>query len=94
MSIHVLDPTHESDAARFSPANRLSTLAGTTVGIISNGKEGTKGFFDAFERELRERHAVANVIRVTKGNYSAPAEAEIFEQAATKWDALVAGIGD
>ncbi len=93
MSIHVLDPTHEADAAAFAPANRLSALDGATVGIISNGKEGTKGFFDALERELREHHAVADVVRVTKGNYSAPAEADIFEQA-QHWDALIAGIGD
>ena len=93
MSIHVLDPTHELGAAAFIPASRLKGLEGATVGLLSNGKEGTKGFFDAFEKELLESHGVAKVVRVTKRNYSAPAEPEILERAG-EWDALVAGIGD
>jgi len=88
MSIEILDPTHEGEAQAFSLAQRLDSLEGRTVGLVSNGKEGTRGFFDAFESELVERHG-ARVVRVTKGNYSAPAEAEIFDRAA-EWDALVA----
>ena len=93
MSIEVLDPTHEADAVEFVLANRLATLAGATIGVISNGKEGTRGFFDALQRQLMDEHAVARVVRVTKKNYSAPAEAAILEQAAG-WDAMVAGVGD
>ena len=93
MSIQVLDPTHEADGQGFEPAPRLTSLQGKTVGLLSNGKYGTKPFFDAIERELIEEKGVAKVIRVTKGNYSAPAEAEIMADAET-WDALFAGIGD
>ena len=93
MSIHVLDPSHEAGSSAFVPAKRLKSLEGATVGLVSNGKEGTKGFFDAFEKELLDGHGVAKVVRVTKRNYSAPAEPEILEQAA-EWDAIVAGIGD
>ena len=50
-------------------------------------------FFDAVERELVERYGVAEVVRVTKSNYSAPAEADIMARA-RNWDALVAGVGD
>ncbi len=64
-----------------------------TVGIVSNGKYGTKPFFDAFERELIERHGVAAVVRRTKSNYSAPADAAIMDEA-RRWHVLVAGIGD
>ena len=93
MAIEFLDPTHESGAAAFAPAKRLATLKGATLGIVSNGKKGTKPFFDAFERELRERYGVAKVVRATKSNYSAPAEAAIMTEA-ERWNALVSGIGD
>lgn len=93
MSIEFLDPTHEADAAVFAPPPRLATLAGSTVGIVSNGKYGTKQFFDAFERELLDHHGVTKVVRRTKSNYSAPADAAIMAEA-NDWDVLVAGIGD
>jgi hypothetical protein len=93
MSIEFLDPTHEATAAQFAAPRRLTSLAGATIGIISNGKYGTKPFFDAFERELIERHGVATVVRRTKSNYSAPADREIMAEAQA-WNVLIAGIGD
>ena len=93
MAIEFLDPTHEPGTAAFAPAKRLATLKGATLGIVSNGKKGTRPFFDAFERELKERYGVARVVRTTKSNYSAPAEAEIMTEA-ERWQALVSGIGD
>ena len=93
MSLEVLDPSHENDARAFTAAKRLETLKGATVGVISNGKKGTKPFFDAFERELKERYGVAKVVRATKSNSSAPAEAAIMTEA-ERWNALVSGIGD
>ena len=91
--MQILDPSHEEGAGAFAPAARLAALEGATVGVISNGKEGTGPFFAAFERALRERHGVGEVVLRTKSNYSAPAEAGLLEEA-QGWDALVAGIGD
>jgi len=93
MSIEFLDPTHESGAQRFALAKRPVSLEGATIGIVSNGKKGTKPFFDALERELIQRYGVARVVRLTKANYSAPAEAEILDEA-QRWQALIAGVGD
>lgn len=93
MSIEILDPTHEADAREFALAKRLETLKGATIGIISNGKKGTKPFFDALEKEFVERHGVAKVMRLTKANYSAPAEPELINEA-ERWQALVSGVGD
>ena len=93
MSIEFLDPTHETAARDFAPAPRLETLDGATVGVVSNGKKGTVPFFDALERELVDRHGVREVIRLTKSNYSAPADPPILDEA-KRWDALIAGIGD
>jgi len=93
MVIEVLDPTYDESAAGFAPAPRPERLAGLTVGIVSNGKRGTVGFFDRLEAELRDRHGVAEVIRVVKSNYSAPAEDDVVDRA-RRWHAVVAGIGD
>ena len=93
MTIEVLDPTYGDDTNEFALADRLPTLEGATVGIISNGKVGTRPFFDALERALSEQHGVAEVVRVTKSNASAPADAEIMDRA-KQWHALVAGVGD
>jgi len=92
-AIEVLDPTYGDNSTDFAPATRLPTLDGATVGIISNGKEGTPAFFDALEDALREHHGVAEVVRLTKPNYSAPADASIMDRAA-RWHALIAGVGD
>ncbi len=91
--MQILDPSHEEGAESFAPAVRLAALEGATVGVISNGKEGTKGFFAAFERALREQYGVGEVVLRTKPNYSAPADKGLLEEAKS-WDALVAGIGD
>lgn len=93
MSIEILDPTHESGSVEFHSADRLKSLKGTTIGVISNGKKGTQTFFDAFENELKRRHHVARVVRLTKANYSAPVDRALLGEA-QKWNALVAGIGD
>ena len=71
----------------------LPTLEGKTIGFISNGKEGTKGFFGHLDRLLREEHGVAKVVMRTKSNYSAPADAHIVAEI-RNWDAVISGIGD
>jgi len=93
VTIKFLDPTHENGSAQFAAAPRLKSLEGATVAVISNGKKNTKPFFDAMELELRKTHGVAEVVRLTKSNYSAPAEAEVLQQA-EKWQAIIAGVGD
>jgi hypothetical protein len=69
------------------------SLRGKTVGFISNGKEGTKGFFTHLDRMLREEFGVAAVVSRTKSNYSAPAGGYIVGEIAN-WDAVITGIGD
>jgi hypothetical protein len=70
--ITVLDPSFDDAPSSFALPVRPTTLAGATVGIISNGKVNTRPFFDHLERMLREQWGVAEVIRRTKTNYSAP----------------------
>jgi hypothetical protein len=93
MSFQVLDPTNESAPPLGALAARPDSLRGTTVGFISNGKEGTKGFFTHLDRMLREEFGVAAVVSRTKSNYSAPADGYIVGEIAN-WDAVITGIGD
>ena len=93
MTFEILVPTYDHDIEPLVATDRLASLHGATIGIVSNGKVGTATFFDAMERELREIHGVATVVRTTKANYSAPAVAETMT-AAQRWHALIAGIGD
>jgi hypothetical protein len=91
--IRVLDPTNEMKAAGIAAAPRPASLAGKTVGFISNGKEGTKGYFAHLDRMLREEFGVAEVEWRTKSNFSAPADRHIVDEIA-RWQAVVTGIGD
>ena len=93
MTFRVLDPTAEKAPPLGQLAPRLDTLAGKTIGFISNGKEGTKGYFAQLERMLREDFGVAEVVWRTKSNYSAPADPHIVDEI-KKWHAAVTGVGD
>ena len=89
----VLDPTNETKVAGGQPAMRPTTLQGKTVGFISNGKEGTKGYFVELERQFSDVFGVADIVWRTKSNFSAPASASIVDEIKT-WQAVVAGVGD
>jgi hypothetical protein len=93
MTIRVLDPTNEAMPAAGTAATRLVSLRGTTVGFISNGKEGTKEFFGHLGRMLEAEQGVARVVLRTKSNYSAPADKHIVDEI-RQWQAVVTGIGD
>ena len=93
MVFQVLDPTNEVAPVVGRLAPRVASLAGKTVGFISNGKEGMTGFFAHLERMLREELGVAEVIRRVKSNYSAPADPDIVDEL-RRWHAVVTGIGD
>ena len=93
MTIRVLDPSSEMVAALSEAAPRLETFDGMTVGFISNGKEGTNGFFSHLGQMLKEDYGVSDVITRVKSNYSAPADAAIVNEI-TRWDAVISGIGD
>lgn len=93
MTFRVLNPTSEAAIEALALAPRLQTLNGATVGIISNGKEGTKGYFAHLTRLLYDDLGVANVVLRVKSNLSAPADPPIITEAA-QWDFAITGIGD
>ena len=93
MTFRVLDPTSEKAPPLGQLAPRLATLEGKTIGFISNGKEGTAGYFAHLDRMLRQEFGVADVVFRRKSNYSAPADARIIDEI-KNWQAVVTGVGD
>ena len=93
MTIRVLDPSSEMEAALGETAPRLGSLTDTTVGLISNGKEGTIGFFSHLGQMLEDDFGVSEVVLRVKSNYSAPANPDIVSEISS-WDAVISGIGD
>ena len=93
VGLHLRVAKRSLGARPFELPSRPSHLRGATVGIISNGKSNTRPFFDHLERLLREEWGVADVVRRSKSNYSAPAEADLIDEAAG-WEVCFAGVGD
>ena len=93
MTITVLDPAYTDQPLNAVLPVRPVSLVGATIGFISNGKAGTRVFFDHLEHLLRDEWRVADVVRRTKSNYSAPAESALIDEAAT-WAVMFAGVGD
>ncbi len=91
--MRLLDPTNEMKATGLKLAPRLKTFDGLTIGIITNAKEGTKGYFGHLDRLMREQMGVADVVWREKSNYSAPCDAHIVREI-TNWHAVFAGVGD
>ena len=91
--MQVLDPTNEAVPLVGTLAPRIASLTGITVGFISNGKEGTQGFFRHLGQVLRDEYGVAEVAFRTKSNYSAPADSHIVDEI-RRWQVVVTGIGD
>ncbi len=89
----ILDPTNEMKAAGVVLAPRLASLDGKTVAIITNAKEGTRGYFTHLERILRDEMKAADVVWREKSNYSAPMDAHIVQEL-TNWHAVFTGVGD
>ncbi len=92
----ILDPTLRAEAApaTVSRAPRPATLRGATLGLLANGKSNGMALLDCLAVHLRDRHGVAEVIRVAKTNASAPVPDEDLERLAKGCAAIVTAIGD
>jgi len=92
----ILDPTLPAPgrAAQIGAAARPAGLRGATVGLLANGKTNGMSFLDRVAARLAERHAIGELVRVTKSNASAPARAEDADRLAKQCAAVVTAIGD
>jgi len=93
MTICVLDPSFEESISTVVTPKRPKSLAGTSIGLLDNGKPKGREFFDHIEQILRSEYAVANVLRLEKPDSSRPAPSDVIA-AVSRCDAVISGVGD
>jgi hypothetical protein len=91
--MYVLDPTAEADPQTVSRAPRLDSVHHRRIGLLSNGKAAVAPLFDYLESLLLQEWNAHEVLRLTKGNYSAPAEPDLIRELA-RCDLIFTGVGD
>jgi len=94
--IRILDPTLATGPApvAFPLAPRPPSLAGVTLGLLDNGKSNGMALLDRIAGHLHARHGVAEVVRVSKTNASAPVREDDAETLAKRCAVLVTAVGD
>jgi hypothetical protein len=94
--IRILDPTLGAATAPAAQprAPRPAALRGATLGLLANGKSNGMALLDHIAERLRERHGVAEVLRVAKTNASAPVSDDDAELLAKHCVAVVTAVGD
>ncbi|UCD09960.1 MAG: hypothetical protein JSU79_04790 [Dehalococcoidales bacterium] len=75
----------------YAPAQRVDNLAGKTVGLYSNGKDGMDRFYTVFAELLKSKYPTAKTIYLS-GDYL------INDKDANEWDSqidtFIYGVGD
>ena len=93
MSLRVLDPTCEDMALMAARPERLTSLAGGTIGLLDNGKIRVRELLDHVEEMLRSQYGVAHVLRLKKPDFTRPAPAEVVAALAS-CEAVISAVGD
>jgi hypothetical protein len=88
----LLDPTSERSPVIRERIARLSTLAGSTVGLLDISKARGNLFLDRLEERLRD--AGANTKRYAKPTFTKPAPIDLRQQIAVECDAVVEALAD
>ena len=85
---------HERHHARTRSRRRADARVEITrIGLLSNGKVAVAPLFDHLESLLRREWKAKEVRRLTKGNYSAPAEPALIRELA-RCHLIFTGVGD
>jgi len=94
MSFTVFDPTDGPAAKVFTPARRLPTLSGKTVGILDNGKSKSDRLLQEIQAQLHAEAGVADFVILRKPSAYRPAPDDQLDDLARRTHAVVTGIGD
>ena len=92
--IELLDPIEPPAPVPAQLAPRLSTLVGTTIGLLENSKFNSGKLLDYIAELLQRDYGVKVVVRRGKRSASYPAPDEVYDELAKSTDAVVTGIGD
>ena len=95
MPTTLVNPLDETSRVKSTPAPRLNSLAGKRIGLLDISKPGGSVFLDHLESLLKERFAVAEIVRVMKPTFTKPApEAVIQKLLDAKCDAVIEALAD
>ena len=92
MTIRLYDPTAQPRPIAAALAQRLTSLAGTRLGILDNGKANAGTLMLAVTKILQERYGVTDVVKRNKPVAGPPAP-EILEDL-SKCDFALVGSSD
>ena len=93
MPITLVNPMNEIAPEAATPAQRLERLEGKTIALLDISKPGGSVFLDRIEHLLKERYAVASVIREMKPTFAKPAPDAVIEKIRSA-DAVVEALAD
>lgn len=80
-------------AAATQVDRRRSSLDGAVIGLLANGKPNGEALLDRVVDDLRSRHDLGDVFRITKANPSLPPSPEEMDRLAGA-DVVLSAIGD
>jgi hypothetical protein len=92
--VTVLHPAAEDVAEPQRLAPLLSSLQGTTVGLIDNHKRNANVYLEELGYLLQERYGVSQVVTYRKISQSMPTPDEVLDQLATTCDAIIHAVAD
>jgi malonyl CoA-acyl carrier protein transacylase len=88
----LLDPTAETAPAQRSPAPRLDSVAGKTIGLLDIAKVRGDVFLDRIAELLQQRGLT--VERFRKATYTKPAPADLRREVRQRCHALIEALAD
>jgi len=92
---HVLvNPTTKPIVAPFDGAARLTTLAGTRLGVIDDSKKNADVLLEELVELLRTRYEISDVMWHRKPSASRPADPAAVRELAEHCDWVIIAIGD
>ena len=92
MPTMLLDPTSELQPAVRQLNERLTSLAGKTIGLLDISKPRGKEFLDEVETQLSQLGAT--VKRYSKPTFTRVAPTELSQQISVECDAVIEGLAD
>ena len=94
MRLEVLDPTVEPIPVDAAMAPRPSTLDGTALGLLANGKRNADVLLGMLREVLADRYEFGAVMEWNKGNASRLCPEDIIEDMAERCDVVITASGD
>jgi hypothetical protein len=95
MTITLVNPLDETARVSSTPAPRLTSLKGTTFGLLDISKPGGSIFLDRLEQLLKESYGVAQIVRAMKPTFTKPAPDEVIAKFIdAKCDAVIEALAD